>query len=221
MRGRYLAVVTLVALAVAAGCSTDVDRPPVTEPGSTETTAVVAPEPAVPVSPAPTEYAGEATATGGPARGPEARVGPCPGTASWNTQPEHSAATAPAGAALSDVRPGRHECFDRIVFDVAGPPELGYHLGYVPAVERQGSGKPIAVAGEADLRVDLGVPAPALFAGFGYRAEWSALREIRFAGSFEGQTTFAVGVTDERPFRLFVLPPADRGLSHVVVDIAH
>lgn len=210
MRRTYLAVIASFVLIVITGCSANVGQPSVIRPPSTGNTAVVTPEPAAPVEP-----------VGSLAPAPDTPAASCPETAAWNTKPEQSTVTAPIGATLSDVRPGRHQCFDRIVFDVAGPPEMGYRVGYVPAVTQQGSGKPVAVAGQADLRVNLGVPAPALFAGFGYQADWPALREIRFAGSFEGQTTFAVGVADKRPFRLFVLPLDNRGLSRVVVDIAH
>ena len=48
---------------------------------------------------------------------------------------------------------------------------------------------------------------------------WRALDAVKFAGSFEGQTTFAVGVDARVPFRVQTLP--DDAVTHVVLDIAH
>jgi hypothetical protein len=50
-------------------------------------------------------------------------------------------------------------------------------------------------------------------------AGWSSLRAVTFAGSFEGQTTMAVGVRERLPFRILVT--SERGLKHVVLDIGH
>jgi hypothetical protein len=48
---------------------------------------------------------------------------------------------------------------------------------------------------------------------------WSSLTAVTFAGSFEGQTTLAVGVRQMRPFRVWV--SNEHGNRHVVLDIAH
>jgi len=45
------------------------------------------------------------------------------------------------------------------------------------------------------------------------------LRQVAYAGSFEGQTTTAIGVRARLPFRVFAT--GDRGYRHIVVDIAH
>jgi hypothetical protein len=44
---------------------------------------------------------------------------------------------------------------------------------------------------------------------------------VRFAGSFEHVTTFAVGVRTQRPFRVLVLADNANHLTRLVVDIAH
>jgi hypothetical protein len=41
---------------------------------------------------------------------------------------------------------------------------------------------------------------------------------VAFAGSFEGQTTVAVGVRERRPFRVWI--SGERHYRHVVLDIA-
>src|SRR5215210_41068 len=49
------------------------------------------------------------------------------------------------GKQITNVRSGRHECFDRLVIDVnghgAGTP--GYLVGYVRTVHKDGSGEPV------------------------------------------------------------------------------
>ncbi|HZC54159.1 MAG TPA: hypothetical protein VE441_16910 [Mycobacterium sp.] len=139
-------------------------------------------------------------------------------------------------APLYLVRVGRHACFDRVVFDLNGGAAVGYTAGYVPVVKADPSATPVPVAGRAALQVVIrgpiygtdsqghqpwrGAPAvgahlvaPATLAG------WPALTEVTFAGSFEGQTTIAIGVRDKRPFRVWV--SSEHNYQHVVVDIAH
>ena len=120
------------------------------------------------------------------------------------------------------VRAGRHECFDRIVVDLAGP-AAGYRVGYVPTVHEDGSGFEIPLRGGAYLQVV--VLAPAYYAPAnrhevvdvsGYRT----LRQVAWANSFEGQTTLGVGVRARLPFRVFTLDGPGSG-SRVVLDVAH
>ncbi|GAB3840941.1 hypothetical protein GCM10029963_10770 [Micromonospora andamanensis] len=49
---------------------------------------------------------------------------------------------------------------------------------------------------------------------------YQTLRDVVFGGSFEGYSTFAVGVRARLPFRVFVLAgPGDH--SRIVLDVAH
>ena len=50
---------------------------------------------------------------------------------------------------------------------------------------------------------------------------WRALRQVRYAGSFEGQTTIAVGVRARTPFRVFSLVDSRNQIMRVVLDVAH
>jgi hypothetical protein len=129
-------------------------------------------------------------------------------------------------APLTAVRTGRHDCFDRVVFDLAGP-AAGYRVEYVDQVVQDGSGAVLPVPGGARLLVNVHHPAyddagnptilPPSTAGQqvadvrGYRT----LRSVVHGGSFEGTTTFGVGVRARLPFRAFVTG------SRVVVDVAH
>jgi hypothetical protein len=123
------------------------------------------------------------------------------------------------------VRAGRHACFDRLVVDVAGDLD-GYSVRYVPQVVRDGSGQPVPLRGGAKLQVIATAPAVPTDAWFlpngelldprGYRT----FRHLAWAGSFEGQSTFGLGVRARLPFRVFILDgPGDR--SRLVVDVAH
>ncbi|WP_060883931.1 AMIN-like domain-containing (lipo)protein, partial [Streptomyces caniscabiei] len=132
-------------------------------------------------------------------------------------------------APLSDIRTGRHDCFDRIVFDVPdGGAHVGYYVQYVDRLHQVGSGDPIPVKGGAILEIRVAAPSydpetggvvyPGDVAGplpgvnlTGYRT----FRDTRFAGSFEGETQIGVGVRARLPFR--VLQLSDR----LVVDVAH
>lgn len=152
------------------------------------------------------------------------------GTGAKNGTPVMSAAP------LYLVRVGQHPCYDRVVFDVNGPETVGYTVRYVPVVTADGSGKPVPVAGRAVLEVVVrasilgtdsqghqpGSRIPALGQDLVARsrlAGWDSLRQVAYAGSFEGQTTTAIGVRERLPFRVFVT--GDRGYRHIVVDIAH
>ncbi len=106
----------------------------------------------------------------------------------------------------------------------------GYDVRYVPMVYQDGSGDPVPVRGGARLRV---VPrAPAYDAHGAATCDvcrgprvvdvsgFSTFRHVAWAGSFEGQSTLALGVRARLPFRVFTLDGPGGG-SRVVVDVAH
>jgi len=133
---------------------------------------------------------------------------------------------------ITDVRSGRHRCFDRLVIDVDGhgTGRPGYRVTYVKAVVRDGVGTKVPLRGGAKLQIVVNAPAyddhgrptfkPAdpreLVDVAGYRT----FRQVAAAGSFEGQTMIGLGVRARLPMRAFVLDDADGG-HRVVVDVAH
>ncbi|MDH6460825.1 hypothetical protein M2302_000986 [Micromonospora sp. A200] len=135
-----------------------------------------------------------------------------------------------SSAPLTQVRTGRHDCYDRVVFEFAGPVS-GYSVAYGETwTEGEGLALSPYTAGDALLRVSLRAPAydDRHVATVPYRVgehaanvlRYSTLRDVVFAGSFEGYTTFAVGVRARLPFRVFVL--AGPGThSRIVLDVAH
>ncbi|WP_422739872.1 AMIN-like domain-containing (lipo)protein [Micromonospora sp. WMMD729] len=139
-------------------------------------------------------------------------------------------AGALSDAPLVDVRTGRHDCYDRVVFEFAGPVD-GYTVGYGETwTEGEGLALSPYTAGGALLRVSLRAPAydadhlgtvPYPVGGHVTNLlRYPTLRDVVFGGSFEGYTTFAVGVRARLPFRTLVLagPGAH---SRIVLDVAH
>jgi hypothetical protein len=134
-------------------------------------------------------------------------------------------------ARLTAVRTGRHDCFDRVVFDLAGP-AAGYRVEYVDQVFQDGSGAVLDVPGGARLLVNVNhpayndagnptiVPAPAAGQQIADVGDHQTLRSVVYGSSFEGATTFGVGVRARLPFRVFTVDSPGGG-SRVVVDVAH
>jgi hypothetical protein len=134
-------------------------------------------------------------------------------------------------APLTGVRTGRHDCFDRVVYTLAGP-AAGYFVEYVDQVTQDGSGAVVPVPGDARLLVRLHHPAyddagaptlvPPATAGQPVAdvTGYDTLRSVVFAGSFEGDTVLGVGVRARLPFRVLVLDGPDDG-ARLVLDVAH
>jgi hypothetical protein len=146
---------------------------------------------------------------------------------SWGSRDK--VAVPMSAAPLSAVRTGRHACWDRLVFDLAGPAG-GYSVGYVDSVHQDGSGAVLTVPGGARLQVALHHPAYDAAGAATYPrragqqavdvAGYATLRSVVYGGSFEGVTTFGVGVRAHLPFRVFVLA-GPGGHARIVVDVAH
>ncbi|WP_282699768.1 hypothetical protein [Streptomyces sp. CC219B] len=169
---------------------------------------------AVPVLPAAT------------ASGATAQTTACP--TGWGSLAEVRATST--AKPVTNIRTGRHACYDRMVVDVpgAGRSALGYSVRYVKELRQDGSGRLIPVAGGAVLEVRAAAPAYDPATGLptypgrvnrplpgvdltGHRT----FRDTRFAGSFEGETLVGLGVRARLPFRVLVL--TDR----IVLDVAH
>jgi hypothetical protein len=218
---RTLATVLLLASLALAGCRTSqVDEP----------TTPAAQPPASTTAPATTTPAGTSSTTAPPSTGPTSRDPVCAGGQSWGTDPKQVVA-APVTGELYQVRAATHRGCDRVVFDLNGLGRVGYLVRYVPAVHADPSDRPIPVAGGAALQVTIQAPDFRESGHQAWRTPWqlgqrlaagqSVLREVRFAGTFEHVTTFAVGVSSRRPFRVLVLSDNANHITRLVVDIAH
>lgn len=133
---------------------------------------------------------------------------------------------------ITNVRSGRHRCFDRLVIDInaQGNGTPGYRVTYVKAVAKDGSGAIVPLRGGAKLRIIVNAPAydddgqltytPANQRELVNVAGYRTFRQVAWAGSFEGQTTIGLGVRARLPMRAFVLNNPGGG-HRVVVDVAH
>ncbi|WP_156252481.1 AMIN-like domain-containing (lipo)protein [Pseudactinotalea terrae] len=132
-------------------------------------------------------------------------------------------------ASLLAARAGQHACYDRLVLDVRGEID-GYDVRYVPMVYADGSGFAVPVAGGADLQIVVRVPIVDDAGHVTFRppstsrivnvSGFRTFDQVALAGSFEGQTTIALGVRARLPFRVFVLDgPGDQ--TRLVIDVAH
>lgn len=137
---------------------------------------------------------------------------------------------------LTGARVGRHDCFDRLVLDLGSAPAPGYDVRYIePPYRAEGSGAPLLVAGGAVIQITAHAPAydangnstvpwsgtalvvrPDQFQAAGYRT----FKDLVWGGSYEGYSSFGLGVRARLPFRVFQLDgPA--GGSRLVIDVAH
>jgi hypothetical protein len=134
-------------------------------------------------------------------------------------------AAAPAGAqsapTLVAVRAGHHAGFDRVVFEFRGAVPATRRIHYVDQLTEDPSGKPVSLAGGANLEVvfhganahdEQGRPtvSPRRFSpGF------TALKEVAETGDFEAVVSYGLGIDRQRPFKVSTLS----GPSRLVIDI--
>jgi hypothetical protein len=204
-----LLISPVVAGFLLAGCTGDDDAPDRAAPSgsASETSASSAP---------PAQPSGEDTAGDGTTDAP-----PFPA----NIDPDTGEASAGALVTVSDIRIGRHDGFDRVVLEVGGEGLPGWDVRYVDEAISQGSGDPVAVAGDAVLQLtvtgvgypeDTGVEA---FSAPGplRAADTEVVNELVLDSTFEGTTVAFVGTTHRRPFRVYLLEAPAR----VVLEVAH
>ena len=139
----------------------------------------------------------------------------------------------PGGDTLRNVRAGRHECFDRLVIDLAHAPRYSAYTVRYDAVEQPGSGARIPLRGAADLEIVLRTHAYDAAGRATYTppsttdvvdvAGYRTFRQVAWGGSYEGQSTLGLGVRARLPFRVTVMPgaPGYPDGARVVIDVAH
>jgi Putative peptidoglycan binding domain len=123
------------------------------------------------------------------------------------------------------VRVGRHDGFDRVVFEFEGG-QPGYSVHYAPVARTDGLGAPIPTPGTVALQVHLvaesidtaPLGAELTFSPAGpLTPRYPTLRQVRYGGFFEGGTTFGVGLTGRSGFRVLELS----GPPRLAIDVAH
>jgi hypothetical protein len=140
-----------------------------------------------------------------------------------NTEPDTSEPSAGAALTVTDVRVGRHDGFDRVVFELGGTGTPGWRVEYVPEAVEDGSGNVVQLDGDGTLQV--------MISGSGYPtdtgvaeyegpkplrvAETDEVEEVLLGSVFEGSTQAFVGTDEVSPFRVYSLTDPTR----VVVEV--
>ncbi len=163
-------------------------------------------------------------AQGSPAQapgGPEAYCG-----ITWGSLDKTAGPATSPFSPLTNIRTGRHDCYDRMVFDVVGAAP-GYRVHYVNQVTTVASGAILPLTGGARIEIVLRAPASTPNGRITYSARtggtlpgvdlsgYRTFRSARYGGSFEGVTIVGLGVRARLPFRVFKLD------HRLVVDVAH
>ena len=124
-------------------------------------------------------------------------------------------------APLLTVRTGRHDCYDRVVFEFEGA-ATGYRAAYGEAYT-QGTGTPLSPYTAGGAVIEVVLLAPAAYPTGQHVAAivpYDTLRDVVAGGTSEGYTTFAIGVRARLPYRVFTLTGPGTH-SRIVVDVAH
>ncbi|MBM6404414.1 hypothetical protein JQN72_09195 [Phycicoccus sp. CSK15P-2] len=207
-RSAGLAGLALAAVVAAAGCGTDTPA----DPGASSTPASATGSSTTGTS-RPTATP-EESGTGSPQDGFSLDEQRSP---SWpRLGPRVGTGTA--------VRVGRHEGYDRVVYEFTGSGEPTFQVRYVDEPVSQGSGEPIDVAGDAFLMVSsstVEIPEESAEAplepGTASLEGTTVMAAPPIFGGFEGYGETVIGVRgQQRPFRVSVLTEPTR----LVVDIA-
>lgn len=145
----------------------------------------------------------------------------------WGSLPEVNSRMVQSP--VTNVRTGRHTCYDRLVVDIRGR-AAGYDVRYVKNVFTDGAGHLVPLRGGAKLQVVVRAPAYSSTGAATYTpkngreltdvAGYSTFRQVAYAGTFEGQTTIGLGVRARLPFRVYTLAGPGSN-TRLVIDVAH
>ena len=145
----------------------------------------------------------------------------------WGSGAKSAGPTTSATRQITNIRTGRHTCFDRMVIDINNATAAGYRVEYVSNIYADPSGELIPISGGAKLQIvtyagaykpDGTITYPALTGKklpnvnlTGYQT----FRDAKFAGSFEGVSSVGLGVRARLPFTVF------KSSNHIIIDVAH
>lgn len=122
------------------------------------------------------------------------------------------------------VRVGRHEGFDRVVFEFDGAALPGYHVEYIDRPVRAcGSGRTTEIAGDGWLEIRFEAAAahdPEGRPTVSEREqafELPVVREVELTCDFEARVTWVVGTASPNPYRVLELGEPSR----LAVDLQH
>ncbi|SDF99564.1 AMIN-like domain-containing (lipo)protein [Klenkia brasiliensis] len=210
---RHLAAVPLSALVLLAGCGGGG-----TDEASSTASATAG---ASTSSSASGTSAAPATSTG-PTAGAEPGASAAPAFPADTAADTGEAVAGEGPTVVTGIRVQQQEGYTRTVFDLSGTATPGWDVAYTGTPTQEGSGSPLEVPPGSYLRVSLtGITNPyeapdVQEATVGYVATATdPVQGVYYDSVFEGQALAYVGLTAERPFRVFALSNPTR----VVVDV--
>ncbi len=127
-------------------------------------------------------------------------------------------------ALLRAVRTGKHESFDRVVFEFEGNAIPGYHIEYVDKPVRDcGQGAVVPISGDGFLLIRLQPANAHTEAGVAtvqnrqQNPNLPILKELKLICDFEADVQWILGVSSPNRYRVLELTNPAR----LVVDVAH
>jgi hypothetical protein len=148
-----------------------------------------------------------------------------PTTVTPDDQPKTAESSPPIGS-ITNIQAGKHEGFDRLVVEL-NEPGAGYNVRYVDNVYTDGKGDLVPLKGGAKLSIVVRAPNYDSNYNSTYQAKpgeslpnvdiagFNTFQDVKWAGSFEGQSTIGLGVSARTPFNVFKLTNPGR----IVVDV--
>lgn len=240
MNAKHIAVLLTVPLLLLAGCSRDVRPPVLSTPTAGVSTTVNMPSetPFRTMSPGVTSVPGEEASDPtqqAPVPVPAPSPAPVDEDCSSTLQGWNNAGPKGTGenygredAGVMGVDVGQHACFDQVTISINTTDAIGSHFEYTndPAGDATGFAPNPPIAGGIVLQGSVFVwskdltssgaiyeHGPEKFAG------WQALREVRYDTTFEGQTSFFIGVVSDNAFRMRSWLDGD--VRKIIIQVAH
>jgi hypothetical protein len=152
-------------------------------------------------------------------------VVPTPTPVTADDQPKTADSSLPIGT-ITNIKVGKHEGFDRLVVELSAP-GAGYYVRYVDEVHTDGKGDLVPLKGSAKLSIIIRAPNYDGNYNLTYQVKpgeslpnvditgFNTFQDVKWAGSFEGQSTIGLGVKARAPFNVFKLTNPGR----IVVDV--
>lgn len=157
---------------------------------------------------------------------------PCHNWRNWTLGSENSMRMS--SDLLKGFRAGRQTACDRLVFVLNGDEKVGYYGAYGKVIMPNGSR--LQVAGPVDFQLvvrawpkgwntrttkdDFAIKAGSVIYSSSNPKGLKVVNQVKSAGAFEGETTFAIGLDKKTQWRLFTTVLAD-GNRALIVEFAH
>ncbi len=127
-------------------------------------------------------------------------------------------------AVLREVRTGKHENFDRVVFEFEGNAIPGYHVEYVDKPIRDcGAGEVVPLVGDVFLRIQMQPAQAHTEAGVPtvmarqQTPNLPLIKEMKLTCDFEALVEWVLGVSAPNHYRVLEL----QNPARLVIDVAH